>query len=72
MANRRNGTNDLIIDLQDIFCIRNNIGMPSFYGGNQDPMEWLKEFNRVMRINQYTAEYKLRVVDGYLQGITGQ
>ncbi|CAG8777613.1 18196_t:CDS:2, partial [Dentiscutata erythropus] len=30
------------------------------------------EFNRSAKINQYTDEYKLRVVSGYLQGAAGQ
>ena len=46
--------------------------MLSFFRGNQDPMEWLEEFNRSARINQYTDEYKLQVVSGYLQGTAGQ
>ena len=66
------GTNALIKGLQDAFRIRNNTKMPSFSGGNRDPMEWLEEFNRSARINQYSSEYKLQVVGGYLQGAVGQ
>jgi len=66
------GTNALIRGLQDAFRIRNDARMPIFYGGSQDPMEWLEEFNRSAKINQYTDEYKLRVVGGYLQGAAGQ
>jgi hypothetical protein len=67
-----NGTNALIQGLQDAFRIRNDARMPSFCGGNRDPMEWLEEFNRSARINQYSNEYKLQVVSGYLQGAAGQ
>jgi hypothetical protein len=66
-----NETSALIRGLQDAFRIRNDARMPSFCGGNQDPMEWLEEFNRSAGINQYTNEYKLRVVAGYLQGTAG-
>ncbi|RHZ88369.1 hypothetical protein Glove_23g232 [Diversispora epigaea] len=42
--------------------------MLTFGGENRDPMEWLEEFNRSAKINQYTSEYKLQVVARYLQG----
>ena len=67
-----NETNALIRGLQDAFRIRNDAKIPSFCGGNQDPMEWLEEFNRSAKINQYSSEYKLRVVSGYLQGAAAQ
>jgi hypothetical protein len=70
-STEENGTNALIRGLQDAFRIRNDARMPSFGGGNRDPMEWLEEFNRSARINQYTSEYKLQVVAGYLQGAAG-
>ncbi|CAG8796612.1 1096_t:CDS:1, partial [Dentiscutata erythropus] len=38
----------------------------------QDPMDWLEEINWFTRINQYTDEYKLKVVSEYLQGTAGQ
>jgi len=72
MSARENEANALIQGLQNAFRIRNDARMPSFFGGNQDPMEWLEEFNRSARINQYTDEYKLQVVSGYLQGTAGQ
>ncbi|RHZ64814.1 hypothetical protein Glove_320g10 [Diversispora epigaea] len=62
-------TNALIKRLQDAFRIRNDVKMLSFEGGNRDPMEWLEEFNRSARINQYTSEYKLQVVARYLQEV---
>jgi uncharacterized FlaG/YvyC family protein len=71
-STEESGTNVLIKGLQDAFRIRNDAKMPSFCGGNRDPMEWLEEFNRAARINQYTSEYKLQVVGGYLQGAVGQ
>ena len=70
-STEESGTNALIKGLQDAFRIRNDAKMPSFGGGNRDPMEWLEEFNRSARINQYTSEYKLQVVAGYLQGAAG-
>ena len=72
MNTGENEANALIQGLQNAFRIRNDARMPAFFGGNQDPMEWLEEFNRSARINQYTDEYKLQVVSGYLQGTAGQ
>ena len=72
MNTGENEANALIQGLQNAFRIRNDARMPSFFGGNQDPMEWLEEFNRSARINQYSSEYKLQVVSGYLQGAAGQ
>ncbi|RHZ85013.1 hypothetical protein Glove_73g40 [Diversispora epigaea] len=71
-AAEENETNALIRRLQDAFRIRNDAKIPSFCGENQDPMEWLEEFNRFANINQYNNEYKLRVVSGYLQGAARQ
>ena len=67
-----NEADALIRGLQNAFRIRNDAKMPSFFGGNQDPMEWLDKFNRSAKINQYTDEYKLQVVGGYLHGVAGQ
>ena len=72
MSTGESEANALIQGLQDAFRIRNDARMPSFFRGNQDPMEWLEEFNRSAKINQYTDEYKLQVVSGYLQGTAGQ
>ncbi|RHZ69779.1 hypothetical protein Glove_278g46 [Diversispora epigaea] len=55
-----NEANALILELQNAFRIRNDARMLLFFGGNQDPMKWLEEFNRSTRINQYTDEYKLQ------------
>ena len=46
--------------------IRNTVPMPTFEGGNQDPVEWLEEFERKAQINGYTDVHKLNVVGGYL------
>lgn len=46
--------------------------MPVFAGGSQDPVKWLEEFNRAAEINQYTDNYKLKVVGRYLHGAAGQ
>lgn len=35
-------------------------------------MEWLKDFNRATRINQYADEHKLQVISGYLYGTHAQ
>jgi len=72
MNTGENEANALMLELQSTLRIRNDARMPSFFGGNQDPMEWLEEFNRSARINQYTDEYKLQVVSGYLQDTAGQ
>ena len=41
--------------------------MPVFICEMQDPIEWLKEFERCTTINQYDNAYKLQVTGGYLQ-----
>jgi hypothetical protein len=46
--------------------IRNTVPMPPFSGGNQDPVEWLEEFDRCAQINGYTDAYKGQVIGGYL------
>jgi hypothetical protein len=40
--------------------------MPFFEGGNQDPVEWLEEFERKAQINGYNDAHKVNVVGGYL------
>ncbi|RHZ44365.1 hypothetical protein Glove_736g8 [Diversispora epigaea] len=57
-AAEENETNALIRGLQDTFHIRNDAKISSFYGGNQNLMKWLKEFNKSIKINQYNSEYK--------------
>jgi hypothetical protein len=52
--------------LNDRMEIRNTVPMPIFEGGNQDPVEWLEEFERKAQINGYTDDHKTRVVGGYL------
>ena len=46
--------------------VRHTATMPLFSGGNQDPVEWLEEFERCAMINGYDNAFKLRVVGGYL------
>lgn len=46
--------------------IRNTVPMPTFSGGQQDPVEWLEEFDRCAQINGYTDYYKGQVISGYL------
>lgn len=47
-------------------AIRSNVPMPVFVGGTQDPVQWLEEFEQAAQANQYTDNYKLAVVSGYL------
>ena len=70
-TNTMNQNNQQLINslqtLSQQLKIRNNILMPTFLEGIQDPVEQLEEFERCATINQYTDEYKLEVVEGYLQ-----
>jgi hypothetical protein len=47
-------------------AIRNNVPMPIFVGGIQDPVQWFEEFEQVAQVNQYNAAYKLACIQGYL------
>ena len=61
--------NNIVTALQTLnqrMEVRNTVPMPIFGGGNQDPVEWLEEFERHAQINAYSDEHKLRVVGGYL------
>jgi hypothetical protein len=40
--------------------------MPTFSDRQQDPVEWLEEFDRCAQINGYTDYYKGQVISGYL------
>jgi hypothetical protein len=42
--------------------------IPSFYGGNQDPIAWLNEFNLACTANGWNAARKVQVVPAYLKG----
>jgi hypothetical protein len=42
--------------------------LPSFYGGNQDPVAWLDEFTRACNANGIQNARKLEVVPAYLKG----
>ncbi|GET53772.1 hypothetical protein GLOIN_2v1869520 [Rhizophagus irregularis DAOM 181602=DAOM 197198] len=42
--------------------------VPTFYGGNQDPITWLNEFNNACAANGWNAARKLQVVPAYLKG----
>jgi hypothetical protein len=42
--------------------------IPSFFGGNQDPVAWLEEFTRACNANGMTDARKLQVVPAYLKG----
>ncbi|PKC02897.1 hypothetical protein RhiirA5_452867, partial [Rhizophagus irregularis] len=42
--------------------------VPTFYGGNQDPIAWLNEFNLACAANGWNNVRKLQVVPAYLKG----
>ena len=42
--------------------------LPSFHGGNQDPVAWLRDFNIASNANGWNAARKLQVVPAYLKG----
>ncbi|CAB4429356.1 unnamed protein product [Rhizophagus irregularis] len=42
--------------------------VPTFYGGNQDPIAWLNEFNLACAANRWNNVRKLQVVPAYLKG----
>ena len=42
--------------------------LPSFYGGNQDPVTWLEEFTRACNANGIGNARKFEVVPAYLKG----
>jgi hypothetical protein len=42
--------------------------IPTFQGGNQDPVAWLRDFNLASEANGWNAVRKLQVVPAYLKG----
>ncbi|CAG8778331.1 15994_t:CDS:2, partial [Dentiscutata erythropus] len=69
IMNNQNNMNQLFNYLNRIVeqqNLRNIIPLPTFAGGNQDPVEWLEEFNRCADINRYENADKLNSVNGYL------
>ncbi|CAB4389358.1 unnamed protein product [Rhizophagus irregularis] len=42
--------------------------VPMFYGGNQDPIAWLNEFNLACAANGWNNARKLQIVPAYLKG----
>jgi hypothetical protein len=46
--------------------IRNNVPLPTFAGGDQDPLEWFDEFERCAEVNGYNHTGMLYHVRGYL------
>jgi hypothetical protein len=65
-AQQANAVVNALQDLTYRMEIRNTVPMPRFEGGNQDPIEWLEEFERNAQVNGYHNNYKLQVVGGYL------
>src|SRR3981189_3221228 len=46
---------------------------PDFYGEiKEDPIEWLKEFNRASNSNDWGGKKKLKLIRHYLRGNTGR
>ena len=41
--------------------------LPSFYGGNQDPVAWIEDFTRAYNANGINDVRKLEVVSAYLR-----
>jgi hypothetical protein len=46
--------------------------VPTFYGGNQDPIAWLNEFNLASAANEWNNARKLQIVPAYLVLLPGQ
>ncbi|CAG8732477.1 20124_t:CDS:2, partial [Rhizophagus irregularis] len=46
----------------------NVVQVPTFNGGNQDPITWLNEFNATATANGWNDARKLQVVPAYLKG----
>ncbi|CAB4375500.1 unnamed protein product [Rhizophagus irregularis] len=46
----------------------NVVQVPTFSGGNQDPITWLNEFNATAMANGWNDARKLQVVPAYLKG----
>ena len=42
--------------------------IPTFYGGNQDPIAWLNEFNLACAANGWNNARKIQIVPAYLKG----
>ena len=73
MANVNNALNNLNATVAANNNAMQNRGfqaatVPSFYGGNQDPITWLNEFNHACAANGWNAARKLQVVPAYLKG----
>jgi hypothetical protein len=64
--NQANNIVNALQTLNERMEIRNTVPMPIFEGGNQDPVEWIEEFERKAQINGYTDDHKVQVVGGYL------
>lgn len=67
--NRDNNANqflDLLEQIANQQQVRNNVLLPTFSGGDQDPVEWIDEFERCVEINGYRVADLIEVVKGYL------
>lgn len=45
------------------------VDLPTFRGGEQDPLTWLDEFNNACTANHISATRKLEIIPSYLKGI---
>jgi Retrotransposon gag protein/Zinc knuckle len=57
---------NLLQQLADRQNIRNIETLPTFSGGDQDPVEWLEDFDRKAEVNGYSNADKINSVRGYL------
>ena len=62
--------NDLTQAIREIGTFENNIAIPlTFYGKDkEDPYEFIKQFNRVEKINRWNNKRKLEIVANLLKG----
>ena len=44
------------------------IDLPYFYGGNQDPITWIIDFDKACNANGISDNNKLQVASAYLKG----
>jgi len=44
------------------------IDLPYFYGGNQDPITWIIDFDKACNANGISDDNKLQVAPAYLKG----
>jgi hypothetical protein len=63
--NYQNNANQFLNLLERIAnqqLVRNNVSLPTFAGGDQDPVEWIEELERCAEINGYQIGDMLHIV----------